>query len=335
MKNIFTLALSLALFSSSAFATIRTVNNNGGGAQYTSLSAAVTAATTGDTLLVQGSSVNYGSVTLNKALTIIGTGHNPQKQGPLKSFMDYIYFATGSSSSRIIGMTVYMIETNNPVDNIEIKRCQINYRLFIDNAANNWVIEGNYFAFTGECLYGDYYTAYSNMTVRNNVFNGAIREFYMYYGGGYFYVNNNLFLRNGSAFINCRNFYANNNIFYRSSPANGGSISITFSNNLSYQCAANTFPNGTNQTNVDPLFTSFPAAGADFSYSHNYTLQSGSTAKNAGTDGKDIGLTGGNGIWDYNGQPDIPIIRAFNITSGTTIAPNGTLNINFKSAIKP
>src|SRR5690348_3604854 len=77
------LALSLALNS---FATVITVDNNANSpGQYSGLQTAINSAAPGDTLYVSGSVTSYGNVTINRRLTVIGTGYNPLKQMPLVS----------------------------------------------------------------------------------------------------------------------------------------------------------------------------------------------------------------------------------------------------------
>lgn len=329
-----TFLLTIALFAAvNANATIRTLsNNNNSPGQFTTFAAAHTAAVAGDTIYVHGSPYNYGSFTLSKQLTIIGIGHNPQKQAPLKSFVDYIYFATGSNGSRVIGMEIYEVHTNAAaINNIEIRLCKITYRLLLDDASSsNWIVDGCVFSYPGMNFHGS--SSQSGHRLRNNVFNGYIYN--MNGSNGYHYIENNIFLYNGNAFDYVNPAYVNNNIFYRSSPTGTGT-SLTFSNNISYQCSNNSFANGTNITNQDPQFVSFTGGGpgAYFSYTHDYNLQVTSPAKNYGTDSKDLGVYGGIGDYNQNGIPRIPYIASFNI-SNPTVAPGGTLNVDFKAKVR-
>ncbi|MBK9319414.1 MAG: hypothetical protein IPM91_11710 [Bacteroidetes bacterium] len=67
-----------------------------------------------------------------------------------------------------------------------------------------------------------------------------------------------------------------------------------------------------------------------FNISYDYHLQSSSPAKNAATDGTDIGVYGGmNGFSTVLEPLMTPIIRQFTI-SNPSIAPGGTLNINIQ-----
>lgn len=329
-----TFLLFIALFVAvNANATIRTLSNNTNSpGQYTTFAAAQTAAVAGDTIYVHGSPYNYGTFSVTKQLTIIGTGHNPQKQAPMRSFADYINFGVGSGNSRVIGMEVYEINTTtNNIHNIEIRLCKITYRILMDDASSsNWIVDGCVFTNTTDNIYGG--GSQSGHRIRNNVFNGQL--YGMNGSNGYHYIENNVFLRNGNAFDYVNPAYVNNNIFYRANPSGTGN-GITYSNNISYQCSNNNFPNGTNLTNQDPQFVSFTGGGpgTNFSYLHDYSLQATSPAKNYGTDSKDLGVYGGVGDYNQNGIPRIPYIASFNI-SNPTVSPGGTLNIDFKSKVR-
>ncbi len=327
-------ALTLLFAFTTAHATIRTVsNNNNSPGQYTDFASAHTASSNGDTIYVSGSPYNYNTFAVSKRLTIIGTGHNPQKQAPLRSFLDYAYFYTGSKGSKLIGFEVYQVNPiNDDVDSIEIRNCKILQVLYIDNYyCDNWIVDGNVFVSTAQNIIG-FYNMYGHR-FRNNIFNGYMCCF-SNSGAGYHYVENNIFLRNGNAFDDCFVFYVNNNVFYRANPYNGTGGTYVYSNNISYlPQASGTFPNGTNQTNVNPQFVNFPGAGANFDYAYNFNITNGSPADNGGTDGTDMGVYGGPGDYDQNGIPRIPYIASYNIAN-PTISPGGTLNVTFKSKIR-
>ena len=77
MKTLVLLFIACFVYSMS-YADIITVSNNPDSpGQYTSLPAAIAAASVGDTILVSGSPTNYGSITINKKLTLFGSGYDP------------------------------------------------------------------------------------------------------------------------------------------------------------------------------------------------------------------------------------------------------------------
>ncbi len=347
MKRICTL-LAPALLTLSAHAAVLTVNNNTPSpGQYATLAAAQTAASPGDTLLITGSPYSYNNFTITKRLTLIGTGHKPIGDFPAVSKVDNIDFSGTAASlydCNIIGLSVDYI--NYSIANMRrfyVSRCKVAGYFYFSADADSVTLEGNFFENAGTNIYciATYFTL-NNITIKNNVLNGTINNFYPGAGGGNLYVDNNLFLYNGYAFSNSNRYLQfRNNIFYRADP-NSGITSSTFTNNIIYQAytSATTFPTSNSNSasgnlSTDPLFVSFPSAGDYYSYTYNFNLQSSSPAKNAGSDGKDIGLTGGSGYFQKWGIPNIPQINQFSITSpaNATVAPGGTLQISVMSTI--
>jgi hypothetical protein len=145
-------------------------------------------------------------------------------------------------------------------------------------------------------------------------------------------ITNNIFIggtnKAGSRFITGQltDATVTNNIFYGATPgSNGGPFERnSFLNNISYGTSADAIPptgtgvgntGSTNQVSVDPKFTN-AAYGAAYTATMDFTLQAGSTAKNAGTDGTDIGITGGAypvaGGNIVVGAPHAPVIMTLN-----------------------
>lgn len=123
-------------------------------------------------------------------------------------------------------------------------------------------------------------------------------------------VTNNVFLGNpgiGNTFGWITDFSFNNNIFYGFQPR-PSNVTIAafgrnaFNNNVTFNVADPLLPplnSGTNTNtgsgnlqNTNPLFTNVPV-NTNWSSSLDFRLQASSPAKNAGTDGTDIGITGG------------------------------------------
>jgi hypothetical protein len=120
MKQLSILCLALALLSFSSQAAIHRVNFNGS-AQYATITAAYTAASSGDTIIV--SPGTYSDViTSVKRLTIIGAGWD-------QVTTQYFYFNTGSTGSRLEGLKVTNSGANQTtfcylaVDSITLRRC--------------------------------------------------------------------------------------------------------------------------------------------------------------------------------------------------------------------
>ncbi len=335
-------ALFILLISSlctlNSFATVRTVNNNNPSpGQYSSIQTAVTASVAGDTIYVSGSTVSYNNFSVDKALTIIGTGHKPQNQNTSVSIVDNISLSTtAASGSKFIGLNMnYLYTTANGITNILIERCLVRAYIDVNNYSHTfWYIQGNVFINSTANISFNNTGSINHIFIKNNCFNGSLNELsYSTYNTD-IYVQNNLFLKNGNAFSG-NNFYINiyNNIFYRANTI-PYTTSCNWQKNTSYQSQADgTFPSGINLTNTNPLFVNFPNAGDNYDYAYNFNLQATSPLINYGLDGTNANIYGGDVYFEKNGIPPIPQIRELNILT-PTVAAGGTLNINFKSTIK-
>jgi hypothetical protein len=345
MKHLFA-ALALLLTASAGRSAVLTVNNNNPSpGQYNTLAGAQSAASPGDTLLIAGSPYNYNSITITKRLTLIGTGHKPVGDFPAVSKLDDINFSgtnTDLYDCNFIGLDVNTITYN--VANTKrgfVSRCKIRTYIQINSDQDSLLFEGNFFEWSSHNLYFPTTFILNNITVKNNVFNGIIYNFYPN-GGNNIYFDNNLFLVNNYVFqASNRYLQFRNNIFFRADP-NSAVTSSSFDNNILYKAygSATSFPTTNSNTSngnlsTDPLFTTFAANGDYYGYAYDFTLQSTSPAINAGTDGKDIGLSGGSGYFQKYGIPNIPQVNQFSITSpaNATVAPGGTLQISFMSTI--
>lgn len=342
--------LFLLLFCgvSAAHATVYTVNNNiPSPGQFTSVNTAIAAASAGDTIYITGSPYNYNSFTIDKKLTIIGTGWEPRTTNTTYSLVDNIDFSDGAAAtgSAIIGLCVYQININQVITGLVIARNKILYRIVFTSNTSNLTIEGNWFSSGGNTnifesgyIYGYYII---NLYFRNNVVDGTL---YISYSSGAthynLYINNNLFLGNGTSdqFGNMDGVNINNNIFYGRSPS-GNVTNSAFRNSISFGNMDNAFGgSGTtvidNQVGVDPLFVD--AAIGDYSTDNNYQLQSSSPAKDAGTDGDDIGLSGGEGYFETHGVPGIPQMNDLQIVSPEDgqVLPGGTIQVSLFSTIQ-
>jgi len=340
------------------FATQWTVNNrtdlpvNPG--QYTTIAAAVTAASVGDTILVAGSSINYGSVTIGKRVVLIGTGYNPQTQDQLTSNTGTLYL--NASGTIVIGLDCIVI-INNYLSNIEVLRCDIGQINFGDSLTNCIVADN---IFYGVQLNFSPSIAYNNLTLTNNVFIAGASIYGTATFSYPFGVNivHNLFLNGNynqplvssswnTPVYNLKNCNISNNIFYNTSPSTGTpNYDNTFVNNLSYAGATlPTMPStgnvgSGNIDNTDPLFVTIFSSSAnpylDFNLD-NIRLQNGSPAHNAATDGTDIGPTGGqypiylSSNQHLRGEPTIPVITQLNFVGNTATQPGGSLTVNVKA----
>ncbi len=162
LKVILLACTIVVFFSTITSAKIWQVNNNPGvTADFTSPQAAINDinVSDGDTLYVAGSSISYGSLTLNKKLIIIGPGYfldeNPDTQAVTEAAKTgFIHFESGSAGSVIAGLTIYVtgpitaVQIQDDLDDIMITRTMIqsdgSFSILIGESATNILITQNY-----------------------------------------------------------------------------------------------------------------------------------------------------------------------------------------------
>jgi len=316
---------------------------------------------------------SYGSITLNFNLVLIGAGaffddENNIANKKEVTKVDNIYLkqisaTSGAGGSKLFGMDISRIDfdggffgstlTTGGISNVLIERCKIGLIFFSENSivtnqndtVRNCIITG-YINFNNRSN-GSYVYINKNISIENNIFDGAyISGVYTISSGGNYldsvYVRNNLFLdRTSYAFSKVPHMVIENNIFWHAEPTVDNTPSgATFNNNLCYNTTASLPGTGNsgsgNINNSNPQFINYPAAGGAFSCSHNYGIPSSSPAHNAGTDGSDIGITGGiSPFFDYCAGPKVPTIKELTLPSNASSVPQGgTLNVTFKAKNK-
>jgi len=302
LKLIF-LALIIIGFSNSLKAGIWRVNNNPGiDADFNNLQTAVNDANVvaGDTLLIEGSSLSYGSsISISKKLILLGTGYflseNPETQAnPANAYAGQVSINSGAEGSVISGLTLNTININT--SNTVIMRCRIISYIILYNNASNVTIIQNYFE--NDPNYNIYlYTSSSNVLIVNNIFNKVNGVSINSTTTATAIVQNNVF--SGASTIRLYNSVFANNIL------NGNSIDFTGCSVLNNLCNATQLPTGNgNQLNIN-MNTVFVGSG---STDGQWQLKTGSPAIGAGTNGEDCGAFGGTSIYILSGLPQIPAI---------------------------
>lgn len=310
---------------------IITVQNGGTPSFYSILDTAITHAQNGDTVYIPGGAwaVNNSTLTIDKELHIIGMGHNPDSTittGMTKINAANLHLVSGANSSSLEGL--YLIgfiysgssTSNEDVDNIKISRCRIDGNIVLSRLSTDWIVTEN---IINGYIHGASFSTSQPYAQSNCFFNNIIEQQPVFFGPNNIF-RNNIMLSLGAASITSSVF--ENNIFITN---NLGISSCTFNNNL---CAFNyTIPNDCigdnniiNQT-ITSIFINFSGNGS-FSYTDDYHLQSTCPGKNAGTDGTDIGIYGGNFPWKAGSVPFNPHFITKTI-SGTTNS-NGSLPVN-------
>ena len=340
-----------------ADAKVWRVNNMGYEADFAQVSQAVADPNVlpGDTLHVEGSSVEYNGAAISKSLVIIGAGYflleNPKTtNNGLATNIGWITFNSGSENSQLIGLSVnspsgISISTNN----ISVKRCKIIYYIDLYYNINNITIVQNYFennsASSTTSAIGVSPSSFpTNVRFNNNILRRPL-----------VIIDNPTY-----AFLEC-----NNNVFDLAAlPSSGPSLrfyAASFKNNILVNNAASVKINGITDFTTTPnaavshnigsssvvhfgtannnavvsnmtanLFV--PAAGA--STDGKYQLKAGSPGSSNGSDGTDRGVFGGGAVssrYILSGLAPIPVIYEISTTGVAT--PSTGLNVTIKARI--
>jgi len=362
MKKLFiVLTSAFIIVSLNTNARVVTVSNSPTSpGMYFNLQNACDLSSDGDTLLVSGSQISYGTITLNHALTLLGTGYRPIKDLPYVSTVDF--FSINHDNCDVEGFFVnYSVYTPyGAVNSAKISRNWIQkFAGYL--SLNNSQISNNIINITG--TNNNVYIAGTGTIVENNILQIAKGNTFTNTSGGSFTPANYLFLNNtvifnstdavsaGTFGFALNNAMVNNNIFYYygntvwPNPVNSTGTYSVYSNNVVYNDSlSNPFGLNTGNGNnsgfgnvykINPLFTSliFDGTGNMNPINSNFLLQNSSTVKTAGNDGKEPGIYGGNlpmQSWPITGNPAIPQVSSM-IINKLIIAPGDSLNVNIKA----
>lgn len=322
-------------------ATVLHVDNkpNRPAGYYSDVNIAMTNASPGDTLFIYPSNIvygnSYGNITITKRLHFVGAAYDGTTN--FASRFNNIALdtsaspSTNSSGSSFQGLTIYKLTVNKPnINNIKINGNYITHYIGMTSNCSGWVIENNYIS--------DYINVSnnSNITINNNIFKGNIYAIY-YSSSSSVIISHNLFMSWGF-FNQVFNATVSNNIFICVNSTNTSDMnSNVFVNNISWHSSATpyTLPPASNTgtgniSNQDPQFETGAASG-NFDYTKDYHLKSTSPAKNAGSDGTDMGPYGGTKPFVWGGAFTIPSITEMYIKN--PVVNQGT-NINIKVKAK-
>lgn len=278
-----------------------------------------------------------GTIITGIQLTFLYLGKNTGPSYTLQNIliencaMDYIWAQSGS-----------------PTDGIEVRGCRMwnsSYAIYSTNYLTNAIIRNN-------LMNGSISIAHAspgNNLITNNILFGGI--YVNATGSNTTILNNDFIGATGaeSAFetklLDC---IVTNNIFYGSTPSigNTGSTSTNFqrnvfTNNISFATGDDTLPpigggaSNTGSGNIaasSPSFVNVQLLNA-WSGAYDFTLQAGSPALNAGSDGTDMGITGGSYPFttinfQYKTTP-APTIQILN--TSTVINPGDDLPVRIKA----
>lgn len=335
------LGLGMLLFYPAKAAILTVSNDPNRPAMYPDLTIAHGAANDNDTIFIYGTpSGSMGSAAISKPLYIYGNGYDPN-QPSLRSRLGWITIDPTGSGTVLEGLFMNRLI----VDGIAtLRNCEVRFTAGVQSlinigvagqltAVNNLLVRDEYGLSTGfttiwgggtNNTLGQFF--HNNVIIFNN-HNGGDNICLRNISNGVF--SNNVFLSwdaTGSEFMssgNQDNVFANN-IFYNVSTVSSSCNACGFLNNLVSGCIDCTLIAG-NQTGSGtildtPVFVGGYTSGSWDYTTHDLSLVDGSPGENAGTDGMDLGLYGG----DYPMIPGtahnqtlsvIPYITSFNLVN--------------------
>ena len=356
MKAFYSL-FALTLFATIVKANVLTVSNDPNRpAQYTSIVTALNAAAAGDTIQLYGGPNSYGDLTITKAITIFGNGFNPRKENFYHSKLGTISLSGNVSNVTLDGLTFQQFHPNAnsavTYNNITLKNCYIygEIRLVAFQAPpacgvtiGNWLIQNCYLRIVnfGTSLGCSPISPITSGVLFKNchiirVLNTHDVQFVNCQFG------NNI---DGGELTDSRNCTFDNSIFLRFSfTQNSFTVNNVFHNCLTYQTMVpsanfdlNSWTNNGSGSatgciiNQNPVYNNtnlyrMIEPGIAERIIWDPSMQAASPAINAGTDGTNIGISGGTTSFRISGEPNIPIIRKFQLIN-SVVPSNGTVTL--------
>lgn len=341
------------LFSQTIYKVDSNPNAPTGDHVYSNLQDCIDAASDGDIIQIIPAVDHYGDVKIDKELHLVGSGWVSDNQSGMISKVNSIVFESSTANgSTLNGLTLiknnnsYPItfgELNAPLDtlkDVEIYNCKIPGIKQLDNCPiKNITLRNNVFAL----LIANSITvvtlnfqitdgATENILITNNIILGSKYPYGIAFPAmsvaNQTIITNNLFISSpgSSMFYVLHDCFIINNVFYGGA-AKSSSVSYAnvFSNNLSYSCAAfcaippastATPPNtgSGNLLNTNPLYADITATYLYYDNTNDLSVSEFSPLYDAGTDGTDIGIMGGQYPFvNYKNLRSVPYIHQMSV----------------------
>ncbi|MDD7887123.1 hypothetical protein [Flavivirga sp. 57AJ16] len=329
----------LFAFICHAQTTITVDNSIGSHAQYSDLQSAISAASNGDIIQVHPSEINYGNITIDKELTLIGFGHSdPDKETKVTDFVLTANASNVSISGFHVTDDIYTNSTTT-ISNLKIENNIIDSTLLFNSAggANTVIIRGNIIYQIGSGSTSSNSDNYTNTIISNNI----ITHYIGLKNHQSITIKNNVFLSPNNSYpvYNAGDasgsITVQNNIFYYNSSGvlNPDADGVIFENCLTYNIGTGSVIalNGSNNLdNQNPNFVSASDTTFD-SETDDYHLQAGSPAIGNGIGGVDMGIYDGSAFTfnNFGYTNGIPTVKITNITD--RIAPNANLSVTINT----
>jgi len=301
-------------------------------------------ATAGDTIHLEGSSIDYNGVAITKKFVIIGPGYflneNTNVSNDLLSArISDITFNNGSSGSQLIGVHVFGgfgITIN--VSTITIKRCRIDRSISLTNGISDILVFQNFFSNainpseTSSAIIGSGFGFPTGFIFDNNI----CKKTLLLVSGTNVRtaqeVNNNTFdclAISGSPSIKLNTGSFKNNIL--KTPTATVDINNHTNNNVSYCVSSSStgqFGTANNNIVVTTISSIFVTSG---STDGAYQIKGGSVASGTGSDGTDRGAFGSAipNRYTLSGLAAIPVI--YQLTTSGVATPSAGLSVTIKA----
>ncbi len=293
----------------------------------------------GDTLHIEGSTIDYANATITKQLIIIGPGYflseNPKvSNNTYDAKIGWMSFESGSEFSQVIGMNVDITGNSNTgtiyadVNEITIKRCRIARDIQFATQLSGFYILQNFFTDVSDTNAFSLGVNSSFVPPQDVIFNNNICEKTLIWSnsrwtGTLLECNNNVF--NGPA--NELNLEFNAGSFQNNilrAPGITANINSGTNNNVQFNTVSlsSVFSGTAENLWVPNMATLFVA---DDTTDGNYQLQAGSAGNAAGSDGAERGAFGGvvpTNRYNLSGLGAIPVIYEL-VTTGVSEAGTG------------
>jgi hypothetical protein len=367
MKKIIYFSL-LVLLSQTVNAKIWLVDNNSTNPQilHDAQIAVNDSANAGDTIMIEGSTIAYGSLTIAKPITIYGEGYN-DALGENVTFVQIEILSSSVSLSGVICDLIFLNATNainDSIYHVSIERCFLHVGRFHgkDYTTGTFAYMGDIHIknniFKGELVGGaswafQYSTNQESIVFDSVVFENNIFAFFRFnaanplhsLGQNTIFIRNNLFIDGvpNNGWPNTTAFWfefsgnalndaiISNNIFYGSDATHCDNC--TYMNNIAFNSVNghDSLNAGNNNLIGDPIFVNYP--GGAFDYSHDYHLNTGSPCIGTGVGANDMGIYGGYYPFVTGEGPKIPVVDYVNI-SNTAVPQNSTFYLQFDARIR-
>ncbi|MBM2815414.1 MAG: hypothetical protein HW421_2176 [Ignavibacteria bacterium] len=354
MKTIFTLIFSILIVLSSfniaeAQSSYAVVKSNGTTIIAASFQSALDTAAAGDIIYLPASSISIGNTVIDKQVHIIGAGYCPDSSGGAVTQITGNYRITkGADGGSLTGVAIlgdFFIGTSGSdqdVDGYSCSRCWFgtysgSFQLGCNTNRNPANINGKNYNFT-ECIFDHDWTFIAKakkvqfdkcifksrlhecdgeVTFKNCIFYYCDDSYALFNGMKGAIIENSIMRQ--PHYFSCTNLTFNNNLFC--SPATQGDLAGNF-------LAGNVFNFDSSKVFLGYDGTKWIDGSFKFSPGNRFHLKPQALAALKGTDGKEVGIYGGNEPFKDGALPLVPAIKQAKVSTKSNA--KGKLEIEFK-----